>query len=334
MSPTSPSAGTPTLSPAALVRIEAAALEALAARLDGPMREPFAQVVTLLTQAVDDHRQIVLTGVGKSGLVAQKIAATLRSTGTPAHVLHPTEALHGDLGMMAAGDLVLLLSASGETPELTGLLPILDRLRLRLVALCGNTRSTLARAALCTLDVSVPLEACPHNLAPTASTTVMLALGDALALSVSQRRGFAPEDFADLHPGGQLGRRLLRVRDLMHTGDSIPAVPPTARMSDTIYEMSRKKLGVAAVVEHGRLRGIISDGDLRRLLERDGAHALDRTAADVMNPAPHTISAESFASAALTLLEHSRITALPVVTPDGRLEGVLHLHDLWTLHLI
>ena len=322
------------LSPADLVRIEAAALSALAERLDHTMREPFARVVTLVANSIDERRRIVLLGVGKSGLIAQKIAATLRSTGTPAQFLHPTEAVHGDLGMMAEGDLVLLLSASGETPELVGLLPILKRLHLRLVVLCGNPRSALARAAEHVLDVSVVCEACPHDLAPTASTTVMLALGDALALSVSQRRGFAPQDFADLHPGGQLGRRLLRVRDLMHTGDAMPCVSPAARLPETIHEMSRKKLGMTTVVEHGRLRGIISDGDLRRLLERDGALALDRTAEDVMNPAPRTIPADTFASAALTLLEQSRITALVVTGPHGELDGVLHLHDLWTLHLI
>lgn len=330
-----PSAVTPLLSAAAVVRIEAEALQALAGRLEGDMHATFDTVTALLSQAIEERRRIVLTGVGKSGLIAQKIAATLRSTGTPAHFLHPTEALHGDLGMMSAGDVVLLLSASGETPELVGLLPLLARLRLRLLALCGQPASTLARAAEHTLDVSVACEACPHNLAPTASTTVMLALGDALALAVSQRRGFAPEDFASLHPGGQLGRRLLRVRDLMHTGQALPVIAAEARMPEAIYEMSRKKLGLTTVVgEANRLLGLISDGDLRRLLEREGPRALERTAAEVMNPAPHTIAAESFASAALAQLEVSKITALLVTGDAGEITGVLHLHDLWGLHLL
>lgn len=332
MPPTSPQ---PALSPSDLVRIEADALSALSRRLDGAMRASFDAVAAALVAAVDQHSKIVLLGVGKSGLVAQKIAATLRSTGTPAHSLHPTEALHGDLGMMAEHDVVVALSGSGETPEILGLLPIFDRLHLQLIAMTGALDSTLARAATHTLDASVECEACPHNLAPTASTTVMLALGDALALSVSQRRGFAPEDFADLHPGGQLGRRLRRVRDLMHTGDAMPRVAPDARLPETIHEMSRKKLGLAAVVApDGRLLGIISDGDLRRLLEREGAQALARNAAEVMNANPHTIAEDSFASAALTVLEDRKITSLLVTGTAGDLRGVLHLHDLWALHLI
>ena len=318
-----------------LVRIEADALHALARRLEGPMLQAFDQATGALLSALERQAKTVLTGVGKSGLVAQKIAATLRSTGTPAQFMHPTEALHGDLGMMVEGDLILALSTSGETPEILGLLPIFERLHLEVIALCGAPESTLARAAVHTLDVSVDCEACPHNLAPTASTTVMLALGDALALSVSRRRGFSPEDFADLHPGGQLGRRLLRVRDLMHTGDAIPSVAPNARLPETIHEMSRKKLGMTTVIgPGGRLLGIISDGDLRRLLERDGAHALEHAAAEIMNPAPQTIAGDSFASAALTVLEERKITSLVVTGASGEIKGVLHLHDLWSLHLI
>lgn len=325
----------PALSPSDLVRIEADALAQLARRLETSMHLTFETAVSAIVSAVEQHAKIILTGVGKSGLVAQKIAATLRSTGTPAHFLHPTEALHGDLGMMAEGDLVLAFSGSGETPEILGLLPIFNRLKLQVIAFCGASTSTLARGAKHLLDISVDCEACPHNLAPTASTTVMLALGDALALSVSQHRGFAPEDFADLHPGGQLGRRLRYVRDLMHTGDAIPRVLPEARLPEILHEMSRKKLGLAAVTQaDGRLLGIISDGDLRRLLEREGAQALERLAADVMNRTPQTIAEDTFASAALAVLEERKITALLVTGPAGELRGVLHLHDLWALHLI
>lgn len=319
------------------------------------MREPFADAVAYLDAALLHRRQILLTGVGKSGLIAGKIAATLRSTGTPAHLLHPTEALHGDLGMLfprsvqadsalsgaaAVPDVLLALSASGETEELLALLPVADRLGLCLIALTGSTASTLARAAAVVLDTSCSEEACPHNLAPTTSTVVMLALGDALALTLAERRGFAPTDFADLHPGGHLGRRLTRVRDLMHTGDAIPVVSPSTPMPDVIYEMSRKKLGITAVCadpEPGsvvrRLLGILSDGDLRRMLEREGAHSLSLTAGDVMHPDPLTIPAESFASAALALMEERSVTALLVISPAGELQGVVHLHDLWKLNL-
>ena len=327
--------------PSDLVRIEAAALLDLAARLETSAAELFAQAVDLLVRTASNNHRVLLTGIGKSGIIARKIAATLRSTGTPAHFLHPSEALHGDLGMLTPGDVVVALSSSGETEELLALLPLLQRTRTDLIAICGCPNSTLATSASLTLDVSISGEACPHNLAPTASTTVMLALGDALALSVSQRRGFQPEDFADLHPGGRLGKRLTRVRDLMHTGDALPTVSPATLLPDIIYEMSRKKLGITTVTDPGpdgkpgRLLGLISDGDLRRLLGRDGAHALNRTAAEILNPHPITIPPDTFASAALALMEDSKITTLIVVDPaaEPAIQGVVHLHDLWALQL-
>ena len=329
------------ITPAQVVSAEAAALAALAMRLDADLAASFDSALAFLEQAVTAGRPLFLTGVGKSGLIAQKLAATFRSTGTAAHFLHPTEALHGDLGMLAPGDTLLLLSASGETAELLALLPIAQRLGLRLVALCCAPASTLARAANVALDISVSAEACPHNLAPTTSTTVMLALGDALALTLSQRRGFAPEHFADLHPGGTLGLKLARVRDLMHTADAIPSVSPTTGMPDVIYEMSRKKLGLTTVLADqtvstsGPIRpllGIISDGDLRRMLGREGAHSLSLSAADIMNQTPVTIPSDTFAYTALALMEDRGITALIVTTTSNEVEGILHLHDLWKLN--
>ncbi|MGD0799394.1 MAG: KpsF/GutQ family sugar-phosphate isomerase [Acidobacteriaceae bacterium] len=366
-------------SPSDLVRIEARALLSLAIRLDGPMAAPFAAALDLIAATTAANRKLILLGIGKSGLIARKIAATLRSTGTPAHYLHPSEALHGDLGMVAPGDLALALSSSGETEELLALLPALQHLGAPIVSLCGTPASTLAQASLITLDCSVTAEACALNLAPTASTTVMLALGDALALEVSRRRGFQPEHFAQLHPGGRLGRRLARVRDLMHSGDALPAVAPDTPLPAVIHEMSHRKLGMTTVVESApepgapglesptnsgapglesptnsgapglasetwkvapqtpqdnppprKLLGMISDGDLRRLFERDGHDALDRTAADIMNPHPITIPPEAFAAEALALMESRKITSLIVATPAGEALGVLHLHDLWT----
>jgi arabinose-5-phosphate isomerase len=331
----SPQPETPSddLRPSAFVRIEAAALNELALRLDGPMLTPFTQAVELLITAADTQRRIIVTGIGKSGIIARKIAATLRSTGTPAHFLHAAEAIHGDIGMIAPGDTVLALSYSGETEELLRLLPTLTRLNATLIAFTGCTASTLAQASTIVLDTSVSTEACPLNLAPTASTTVMLALGDALALEVSRRRNWRAEDFADLHPGGRIGKRLSRVRELMHTGEAIPQVTVSTPMPQVIYEMSRKKLGMTTILEEGRLTGMISDGDLRRLLERDGSHALEHTAGDIMNPHPVTIDGGSLASSALAIMEEKKITSLIVTTRDGYAEGVVHLHDLWTLQL-
>src|SRR5438270_6707185 len=276
-----------------VVRIEAEALRALADRIAGPMAESFEKAVDLIFCCAG---RVVVTGMGKSGIVARKIAATLSSTGTPALYLHPVEAVHGDLGMVVRGDVVLALSASGETEEILRLLATIKRLQVPLISMTcdetSNTKreiSTLASAAEVSLDCSIAKEACSLGLAPTASTTTMLALGDALAVTLAEKRGFKEEDFADLHPGGKLGKRLARVESLMHTGDAVPRVTPKTKMSDVIYEMSRKKLGVTTVVEGERLVGIISDGDLRRLLEKRGKDVLDLTAAECMSANPKTI---------------------------------------------
>jgi arabinose-5-phosphate isomerase len=273
--------------------------------------------------------------MGKSGIIAQKIAATLSSTGTPALFLHPAEALHGDLGMLTKGDVVVALSASGETEEILRLLATLKRIGDALISFCCNLDSTLAHASDVALDCSVPNEACGIGLAPTASTTAMLALGDALAIAVSLRKGFRAEDFASLHPGGKLGKKLAFVRDLMHTGDALPAVQGDTPMSQVIYEMSRKKLGVTTVLDgDGRLIGLISDGDLRRLLESKGPASLTLTAGDAMNGSPHTIAADELAARGLAIMEERRITSLVVTDEVQRALGVLHLHDLWGLELI
>jgi arabinose-5-phosphate isomerase len=314
-------------SPQDLVRIEAAGLEQLAKRLEGTQGEVFATVAALLAATAKEGHRIVLTGVGKSGLIARKIAATMLSTGTQALFLHPTEALHGDLGVLAAGDVLLALSYSGESEEILRLLPVLPRIGVTLASLTGCMTSTLAKACAHALDISVDREACDHQLAPTASTTAMLALGDALAVDVSRRLGFAPRHFAELHPGGQLGKRLATVEQLMHTAAALPIVSPTATMTEIIHEMSAKRLGMTTVQANGKLLGILSDGDLRRLFEREGPAAFHRTAAEVLNTAPRTISAKLFATEALTLMEQHKITAL-VVTDDGKVLGVLHLHDI------
>jgi len=320
--------------PANLVRTEAAALQTLAARLDGPMAEPFSSAVDMILRCGESHGRVVVTGMGKSGIIAQKIAATLSSTGSPAIFLHPAEAVHGDLGVLMPGDVVIALSASGETEEILRLLATLKRKGDALISFCCNLQSTLAQASDVALDCSVEREACGLNLAPTASTTAMLALGDALAVAVSLRKGFRAEDFAELHPGGKLGKQLAKVRDLMHSGDDIPAVAPSTPMSDVIFEMSSKKLGITTVQENGRLRGVISDGDLRRLLEREGGAALSKTAGEAMNRHPRTIGADELAARALAILEERKITSLIVINADQRVEGVVHLHDLWGVELI
>jgi arabinose-5-phosphate isomerase len=317
--------------PADLVRIEAEALEQLAQRLEGPQGQVFELVAELVVTAAESGHRVVLTGIGKSGLIARKIAATLLSTGTAAQFLHPTEALHGDLGLLARGDVLLALSYSGESEELLRLLTVLPRLGVMLVALTGCMDSALAKASAHVLDVSVDREACNHQLAPTASTTAMLALGDALAIDVSRRLDFQPQDFAELHPGGQLGKRLTTVDRLMHTGDLLPMVAPTAAMPAIIQEMSAKRLGMTTVQSEGKLLGVLSDGDLRRLFEREGPDAFHRTATEIMNAAPRTIAPSPFAGDALALMERHKITAL-VVTEDGTAAspvlGVLHLHDV------
>jgi arabinose-5-phosphate isomerase len=322
-----------------VVRIEAEALRALADRIAGPMAGSFQRAVDLMFSCAG---RVVVTGMGKSGLIARKIAATLSSTGTPALYLHPVDALHGDLGMVVRGDVVVALSASGETEEILALLATIKRLQVPLIALTGDEVSglssarvsTLAAAADVALDCSIAEEACSLGLAPTASTTTMLALGDALAVTLSEKRGFKEEDFANLHPGGKLGKRLARVESLMHCGDALPRVTQETKMPDVIYEMSRKKLGVAAVVEGERLAGVISDGDLRRLLEKRGKDVLDLTAGECMTKNPKTIGTAEFAATALALMEEKKITSLMVVSEGGRLEGIVHLHDLWSTELV
>ena len=324
-----------------VVRIEAEALHALADRIAGPMARDFERAIDLLNRCAG---RVVVTGMGKSGLIARKVAATLNSTGTPALYLHPAEALHGDLGMIVRGDAVVAMSASGETGEILQLLATVKRLGVPLITLtcdelyspsaAGRRRSTLAQAADVALDCSVVSEACSFGLAPTASTTTMLALGDALAVALSQKRGFKEEDFANLHPGGKLGKRFARVSSLMHTGDAVPTVNPTTHMTEVIYEMSRKGLGMTTVVEDGKLVGLISDGDLRRLLEHHGKHVFDLTAGECMTRSPKVVGPEVFAIAALDIMEQKKITSLPVVDDAGHLHGVLHLHDLWGTQML
>src|SRR5882762_5612064 len=328
-----------------VVRIEAEALRALADRLAGPMAADFHRVVELMFNC---QGRVVVTGMGKSGLIARKIAATLSSTGSPALYLHPVEAVHGDLGMIVRGDVVLALSASGETEEILQLMATIKRLQVPLIAMTcdefaekaagegtrATLASTLASAADVALDCSISKEACSLGLAPTASTTTMLALGDALAVVLSEKRGFKEEDFANLHPGGKLGKRLARVESLMHSGDALPTVLATTKMPDVIYEMSRKKLGVTTVVEGDKLLGVISDGDLRRLLEHRGKDALDLTAQDCMNRIPKTIDPQEFAATALARMEEMKITSLVVVDEDQRVRGIVHLHDLWGTEMV
>jgi arabinose-5-phosphate isomerase len=310
-----------------VLRIEAEALNDLQARLDSG----FERAVEMLLAC---KGRVVVTGMGKSGLIGRKIAATFSSTGTPSVFLHPAEALHGDLGMLQAGDTVLAVSYGGETEEIVALLGTMKRLGLPLVTLTGNTRSTLARSSEVVLDTSVREEACSLNLAPTASTTAAMALGDALAVALLERRGFNHDDFAALHPGGRLGKKLLRVRDLMHSGDALPKVQPRTKMPDVIYEMSRKGLGMTTVVDaNGALAGIITDGDLRRLMQKRRGSVLELTAAECMTPTPVAIPAEEFASAALRLMEQRKITSVVVVDATQRVAGVVHVHDLWTLEL-
>ena len=329
-----------------VVRIEAEALRALADRIAGPMADTFDRAVELMDAC---RGRVVVTGMGKSGIIARKIAATLSSIGTPALFMHPVDAIHGDLGMVVRGDVVLALSASGETEEILRLLATIKRLQVPLISMTGDLicnggalkdsrpatkLSTLAEAADIALDCSVDKEACSLGLAPTASTTTMLALGDALAVSLSEKRGFKEEDFANLHPGGKLGKKLARVESLMHSGEAIPRVDATTHMSDVIYEMSRKKLGMTTVVDGEKLLGVISDGDLRRLLERRGKDVLDLTAGECMTRDPKTISAHEFAATALALMEEKKITSLVVIDEHQNVKGVLHLHDLWGTEML
>lgn len=321
-----------------VVRIEAEALRRLADRIAGPMAEDFSRALEHILCCAG---RVVVSGMGKSGLIGRKLAATFASTGTPALYLHPAEALHGDLGMVMRGDLWLALSASGETAEILELLPTIKRLGALLISFTGDSLypphgqpSSLAQTADVALDCSIHKEACGLGLAPTASTTTMLALGDALAVALSERRGFRAEDFADLHPGGKLGKKLARVSQLMHTGEAIPRVSPSTPMIEVIYEMSRKGLGVTAVTEDDALLGVISDGDLRRLLEHRGKDVLDLTAVQCMTANPRSISGSTFAAQALDLMEQKKITSLMVVGEGNQLQGVVHLHDLWGVELV
>ncbi len=292
--------------------------------------EDFDRVVEMIVSCTG---RVVWTGMGKSGIICRKIAATMRSTGTPALFLHPAEAIHGDLGMVVQGDLVVAVSQSGTTEEILDLLEILRRIGVTLIAVTSNPDSPLADAADLHLDLGVRREACPLDLAPTASTTASLALGDALAMAVSVKKGFREEDFARLHPGGKLGKRFLKVADLMHTGEAVPRVAADTAMKDVIYEMSRKSLGMTTVQdEDGRLLGVITDGDLRRLMERD-PDPLARTAGEVMHRGGACIAPDELATAALLLLEERRITSLMVCGGDAPVQGVLHVHDLWGVGL-
>ncbi len=305
-----------------VLEIEAETIRELAGRLDAS----FERAVEV---ALACRGRVVVAGMGKSGLIGQKISATLSSTGTPSYFLHPAEALHGDLGRLMKGDVLLALSTSGETAELLRLLNTVERLAIPLITLTGNPASSLAHASRVVIDASVPQEACPLGLAPTASTTAMLALGDALAMALLEQRGFSADEYADLHPAGGLGLKLRRVESIMHTGASIPRVEPETALPDVIYEMSRKGMGHAVVAApDGRLAGFISDGDLRRLFQSEGQRALSLSAGDCMTPSPVTIGRKELAADALAVMESRRITALPVVDLQGKLEGVLHIHDI------
>jgi arabinose-5-phosphate isomerase len=307
-------------------RIEADAIVALIGRLDAS----FTSAVDLLA---DCRGRVLLTGMGKSGIIGRKIAATLSSTGTSAFFLHPADAIHGDVGALQADDVMVALSYGGETGEILRLLETIRRVGAKMIAITGFPGSTLGQAADVTLDCRVDEEACPLNLAPTASTTAALALGDALAMALLVRKGFREEDFANLHPGGKLGKRLMRLDQLMHGGEQLPAVREDAAMPDVIYEMSRKGLGMTCVVDaQGRLAGIITDGDLRRHMADN--RVLEQKAEAVMTRTPVTVSQTMLAVEALNLMERRKITSLVVVSPDRLVEGVVHLHDLWRTELI
>ncbi len=308
--------------------IEARALLGLAAR----QGEGFASAVKAMLEC---RGRVVVMGMGKSGHVGRKIAATLASTGTPAFFVHPAEASHGDLGMLMAGDVVLAISNSGESDELAAILPAIRRLGVTLVAMTGNADSTLAKHADLAISSAVEEEACPLNLAPTASTTAQMALGDALAVALLDARGFREEDFARSHPGGSLGRKLLmHVRDLMRGGDAVPKVAPAAGFNELLREMTGKGLGFTAVVdEAGRPAGIFTDGDLRRLIER-GAELRALTARDVMHTKPRLVRADALAVDAAAVMEQHRITSVLVVDDDGRLVGALNSNDLMRAKVI
>ena len=304
-----------------VLETEAAAILALVERID----ERFDQAVRML---LDCRGRVIVTGMGKSGIICRKVAATLASTGTPAFFLHPAEAVHGDLGVIQGDDVIVALSNSGETHELLRLVETIKRLGARLIAICGSSTSTLAQVADVALDCHVSKEACPLDLAPTASTTAALALGDALAMTLMRAKGFEQKDFASLHPGGKIGKRLMRVEQVMHTGELVPVVEPSTPMRQVVQEMSRKGLGMTCVVEADRLAGVITDGDLRRHMSAS-VNVLDRTAADIMTRNPVTITPGTLAVEVLNVFEQRKITSIVVVDRSGRVEGVVHLHDLW-----
>ena len=309
-----------------VLEIEAAAIVALVNRLD----DRFEAAINTLD---DCTGRVIVTGMGKSGIISRKIAATLASTGTPAFFLHPAEAVHGDLGVIQGDDVVVGLSHSGETSELLRLLETIKRVGARVICLTGTPDSTLGQAADVTLDCGVRVEACPMNLVPTASTTAALALGDALAMTLLVKKGFREEDFANLHPGGGLGKRLLRVDRLMHAGSGLPRVDTGTPMRTVLREMSDKRLGMTCVLAaDGRLAGVITDGDLRRRLVSED-QLLEHTAGDVMTTTPNTITPSTLAAQALQIMETQRITSLAVVDDDERVQGVVHLHDLWRTEL-
>lgn len=311
-----------------VLEIEARAIQALISRID----ETFDRAVELLFSCTG---RVVVTGMGKSGIIGQKVSATFSSTGTPSLFLHPAEAIHGDLGRIVKGDVTLAISNSGDTEEILALVPALKRLGCPLIAMTGNPRSPLATTADVHLDVSIHQEACPLGLAPTASTTAALAMGDALGMALVERRGFTVEDFAVLHPGGRLGKKLLRVEDVMHVGPEVPRVQAETIMKDVLFEMTRKRLGLTTVVdERGRLLGLLSDGDLRRQMELHGYTLLDRTAGECMTREPVVVGRREMATRALDVMESRKITALVVVDPEDLVEGVVHLHDLWKTEMI
>ena len=311
-----------------VLRIEADAVSALAERIDGAF-------IAALTLILNCRGRVVVSGIGKSGHVGRKIASTLASTGTPAYFVHPAEAIHGDLGMITRDDVLIALSNSGESAELLTIVPIVKRQGAKLIAMTGNPRSALACEADAHLDAGVAQEACPLNLAPTASTTAALALGDALAVALLDARGFGAEDFARSHPGGALGRRLLtHVRDVMRAGDAVPAVAPEARVADAILEISRGGIGMTAVVTpERRVLGIFTDGDLRRAFAND-LDLRTLTVADIMGRKPRSIGPDKLAVEAVEMMEHYKINQLPVVDEDGALIGALNMHDLFQAKVI
>ncbi|MCP2604870.1 KpsF/GutQ family sugar-phosphate isomerase [Candidatus Aminicenantes bacterium AH-873-B07] len=305
-----------------VLEVEAEAVKNLIDRID----KQFEKAVELLYEC---KGKVVITGIGKSGLIAQKIAATFTSTGTPAIFIHPTEAVHGDLGIILDDDIIIAISYSGETKEIITLLEFIKRIGVKLIALTGNKSSKLAKYSDIVLDISVEQEACPIGLIPTSSTTAALAMGDALAIAVMQKKGFGKEDFAFVHPRGQIGKKLLKVKHLMHTGEEIPIVCTNTSMRETVEEMTRKKLGVTCVIDKNKkLVGIITDGDLRRLLIKYGSF-MNKTAGECMKHDPITIDKEELATEALNIMEERKITSLIIKNKKGEVEGIIHLHDLW-----